>query len=35
MTFFQKWKMRCPIIRFIERLRMKRIKVKVDKIKLK
>lgn len=35
MTFFEKWKMRCPIIRFIERLRMKRIKVKVNKIEIK
>ncbi|KLO24404.1 hypothetical protein X275_00155 [Marinitoga sp. 1197] len=33
MSFFQKWKMRCPIIRFIERLRMKKIKVKIGKIK--
>ena len=35
MTFFEKWKMRCPIIRFIERLRMRKIKVKVNKIKIK
>ncbi|MBM7559214.1 hypothetical protein JOC61_001001 [Marinitoga litoralis] len=35
MTFFEKWKMRCPIIRFIEKLRMRKVKVKVKKVNLK